>query len=98
MLHVKLAVIDNVTYLGSANFDLRSLYVNGEVMLRIEDPAFAAQMHDFCAAHESWSDAYSIESHRSRSSWLSRLRWLFAYFLMAGVDFSVARRVTLRRI
>ena len=35
MLHVKLIVADNTVYIGSANFDMRSLYINGEVMVRI---------------------------------------------------------------
>jgi cardiolipin synthase len=38
-LHTKLLIIDDVVHLGSANFDFRSLYLNLEMMLRIEDPA-----------------------------------------------------------
>ena len=35
-LHSKLIVLDDAVYLGSANFDMRSLYINFEIMLRIE--------------------------------------------------------------
>src|SRR3546814_11361214 len=34
-LHMKLIIIDDVTYVGSATFDAPTLFVNVEVMLRI---------------------------------------------------------------
>src|SRR6185295_11086522 len=40
-LHMKLIVIDDITYVGSANFDKRSLYLNVELMLRVQDVTFA---------------------------------------------------------
>src|SRR3546814_21180443 len=43
-LHAKLIVIDDITYIGSANFDMRSLYLNMEVMLRVTDEAFAQEI------------------------------------------------------
>ena len=46
-LHSKLIVIDDVVHIGSANFDMRSLYLNLEMMLRVDDPAFAAMMRRF---------------------------------------------------
>ena len=46
-LHTKLFVIDGVVHIGSANFDMRSLFLNLEMMLRVEDAAFAAAMHDY---------------------------------------------------
>ena len=46
-LHTKLFVIDDVVHIGSANFDMRSLYLNLEMMLRVEDPGFAAAMRRF---------------------------------------------------
>src|SRR3546814_10079730 len=36
-LHMKLIVVDDVVYIGSANFDVRSLFVNVELMVRIAD-------------------------------------------------------------
>src|SRR5947209_922334 len=46
-LHTKLAIIDDVVHIGSSNFDYRSLYINLEVMLRIKDAGFAAQMRAY---------------------------------------------------
>ena len=40
-------MIDDVVHIGSANFDMRSLYLNLEMMLRVDDPAFAAAMRRF---------------------------------------------------
>src|SRR4029450_12105841 len=46
-LHTKLFVVDDVVHIGSANFDMRSLFLNLEMMLRVDDKAFAAAMRDF---------------------------------------------------
>ncbi len=46
-LHTKLLVFDDVVHIGSANFDFRSLYLNLEMMLRIEDAGFAEQMRGY---------------------------------------------------
>ncbi|WP_395236966.1 phospholipase D-like domain-containing protein, partial [Salmonella sp. ZJHZ21_0184] len=46
-LHTKLYVIDDVVYVGSANFDMRSLFINMELMLRVHDAAFAAHVRRY---------------------------------------------------
>lgn len=98
MLHAKLIVADDITYLGSANFDMRSLYINGEVMLRIESAEFAAKMRAFFTAHKPWCDQITREKHRARSSFFARLGWLIGYFIVSGVDHTVTRRLSLRRL
>ncbi len=95
-LHTKLIVADNAVYIGSANFDMRSLYINGEVMLRVEDAAFATAVRGLINAHAPWCDPITREEHRARSTPFARLRWLLAYFLVSTVDFSVTRRLNLR--
>jgi cardiolipin synthase len=97
MLHMKLIVADNLVYVGSANFDMRSLFINAEIMLRIEDPEFAAQMRGLIDAHLEHCDMITAEEHRRRSRPWARLRWLLAYFLVSTVDFTVTRRMNLRR-
>lgn len=97
MLHMKLIVIDNFTYIGSANFDMRSLYINGEIMLRIDDAGFASRMHEFVSAHQEFSEEITREGHRKRSTPIARLKWLLSHFLVSGVDFTVTRRLGLRR-
>lgn len=98
MLHMKLIVVDDITYIGSANFDMRSLYINGEIMLRIEDAAFATRMRDYISDHIPHCDPITRAEHRARSSWAARLRWLISYFVVSSVDFSVTRSLTLGRI
>lgn len=97
MLHVKLIVADNTVYIGSANFDMRSLYINGEVMVRIEDGGFAERMRGLVDAHVPYCNEISREDHRAESTWLTRLRWLIAYFVVSTVDFTVTRTISLRR-
>lgn len=97
MLHMKLIVVDDATYIGSANFDMRSLYINAEIMLRIEDAGFAKKMRAFIAAHEPHCDEITRAEHKKRSGVFSRLRWLVSYFLVSTVDFSVTRSLSLRR-
>ena len=97
MLHMKLIVADHHVYVGSANFDMRSLFINAEIMVRIDNADFAEQMRGFFAAHLSHCDAITAQEHRKRAGPLSRLRWLLAYFLVSTVDFTVTRRMNLRR-
>src|SRR5690606_31465551 len=50
-LHTKLIVLDDAVYLGSANFDARSLFINLEIVLKVEDAALAARMRDYLTHH-----------------------------------------------
>lgn len=91
-LHAKLIVLDDATYIGSGNFDIRSLYINLEVMLRIEDAAFAAEAKALFDADFAVSDRIDKEAFRRQATWLNRLRWSFAYFMFTTVDLLLARR------
>ncbi len=94
-LHMKLLVIDDAVYIGSANFDMRSLYVNLELMLRIEDAAFADRMRQFIGRHHKASKRITMEEHRRHSTLWNRMRWNLSWFLVAVVDYNVARRLNL---
>jgi cardiolipin synthase len=92
-LHMKLIVIDNVVYIGSANFDVRSLFLNVEIMVRIADAKFAARMRDFLADLEPDCAIVTRSSHKVRAGWLTRLRWTLAWFVVGIVDYTVSRRL-----
>lgn len=92
-LHTKLIVIDDVVHIGSANFDMRSFYLNLEMMLRIDDPRFAAAMRGFVAAEIERSDPVTAAEHEARRTWWNRLRWALSYFVVATADYNVARRL-----
>ena len=46
-LHTKLVVLDDVVHIGSSNLDIRSLYLNMELMLRVDDAEFAQLMRSY---------------------------------------------------
>jgi cardiolipin synthase len=92
-LHAKLIVVDDATYIGSANFDMRSLYINLELMLRIEDAALAARMRDFIAHHLPHSTEVTPELYARRRTFLHRLQWIVSWFLVTVADYSVTRKL-----
>lgn len=94
-LHTKLIVLDDRTYVGSANFDMRSLYINLELMLVIEDTALAGAMRAFIAQHLDASLEVTPEVHEARATWWNRLRWRASWFLVAVLDYTVSRRLNL---
>lgn len=92
-LHMKLIVVDDVVYVGTANFDMRSLFMNVEVMLRVADAGFARQMRGFIAGLEPDCDVITAEEHKKRGTWLTRLRWTLAWFVVGVADYTVSRRL-----
>ncbi len=87
ILHAKLIVVDErIVYAGSANLDVRSLYLNYELLVRLEDPALARQASALFTAdlqhcrhlgHEAW-----IKSRH----WWERLKSRVAYLLLTELD------------
>lgn len=96
-LHAKLVIVDNIVYLGSANFDMRSLFINAENMVRIEDADFADKVRHAFGIHLHHCEGISLATLDQRASPLTKLRWMLSYFIVSTVDFSVTRRFGLRR-
>ncbi|MGI9375667.1 MAG: phospholipase D-like domain-containing protein [Tsuneonella suprasediminis] len=94
-LHEKLIVIDDVTYIGSANCDMRSLYLNLELMLRIEDAELATRMREHIGHQLQGSQAITPAIHKRRANPIARIRWWFAWFVVSVVDYTVTRRLDL---
>jgi len=95
-LHAKLIAIDDIAYVGSANFDMRSLFLNVEVMLRIEDEAFAEAIRRQIGTIAALGRPIDDNVYRHMARPLSRLRWWFDYLLVGVLDYTVTRRL-LRR-
>ena len=95
MLHSKLIVVDDVVYIGSGNFDVRSLYLNLELMFRIEDAALAQRMRAFVGQQLGASQRITVAVDRSRRSLFNRIRWGLSWFLVTVVDYSITRRLNL---
>ena len=92
-MHTKLFVLDRVVHIGSANFDMRSLYLNLEMMLRVDDAGFAEAMRRFVDGEIAQSVEITIEAHAKRRTLFNRLRWGFAYFLVAVADYRISHRL-----
>jgi cardiolipin synthase len=67
-MHLKLIVLDDTVYLGSANFDARSLYINLEIVLCITDAGLAARMREFFENMLPASQPITPEFHKRRAT------------------------------
>lgn len=92
-LHMKLLVIDDAVYIGSANLDVRSLFINLEIMVRIADADFAAHMRGLVDIMVADSLEQTRILLKRRDSWWSRFKSGLAYFLVNSVDYSIGRRI-----
>lgn len=95
-LHVKLIVLDDSVYIGSGNFDMRSLYLNLEVMLRVEDRAFADRVRELFSRELARSQPIKPALYARAATWLNRARWRLSYWLFVTADFAMARNLTSR--
>jgi cardiolipin synthase A/B len=93
MLHTKLYVVDDIVYIGSANFDVRSLYLNLEVMVRIRDAGFADMVRRYVDNEIVDCVRITPEDYaRSQTLW-TRIKGRLSYFLMSVLDYNVSRRL-----
>jgi cardiolipin synthase len=97
-LHTKLVVLDDIVHIGSSNFDIRGLYLNLEMMLRVDDPAFAALMRDYFEQEVAVSLKITPELHSRRSGLLTRLIQAISFFLVTTADYTITRRLNLGRL
>lgn len=92
-LHMKLIVIDDIVYIGSANFDMRSLFINLELMLRIKDQGFAGRMRAFVTRQLDDCQEITPQLHRQRTGIITRALGWVSYVMVAVVDYTVTRRL-----
>lgn len=92
-LHMKLIVIDDIVYIGSANFDMRSLFINLELMLRIEDQDFASRIRDFVSGEIEDCQEITLQLHRQRTGVFTRALGWISYVMVAMADYTVTRRL-----
>ncbi len=92
-LHTKLYIVDDAVHIGSSNFDFRSIYLNLEVMLRIEDAGFAQAMRDFVDGEIADSKQITPALHKKRATLWRRIKWAASYGLTTTMDYTVTRRI-----
>ena len=97
-LHMKLMVIDDTVYIGSANLDVRSTFINLEIMVRIKDAGLAVHMRTLIDGLVSQSEEQTRILLKSRDTIWSRLKAALAYFLVNSVDYTIGRRIKFRLI
>lgn len=94
-LHTKLYIVDDAVHIGSANFDMRSLFLNMELMLRIEDRAFADRMRALFDHEVRDSVEIKLSDLTGWGHTLGRARNAIAYFLVSTLDYGVTRRLNI---
>jgi cardiolipin synthase len=95
-LHTKLAVVDDLVYVGSSNFDYRSLYINLEVMLRVKDAGFAELTRGYFDREAEACQWITPDRHRKRANPWRRFKWAVSHFLVNIMDYTVTRRLNFR--
>lgn len=96
-LHTKLFVIDQVVYIGSANYDVRSLFLNLEMMLRIADAGFAAHVREYFDGEVTDCERITPELYAARTSGWIRIKQAGAFFVMTVLDYNVTRGLNFGR-
>ena len=92
-LHTKLVVLDDVVHIGSSNLDIRSLYLNMELMLRVDDGEFAQMMRGYFEGELERFTRITPELYKRRATILNRIRWAVSFFLVTSFDYGVTRRL-----
>ncbi len=94
-LHMKLLVMDDVTYFGSGNLDMRSVRLNLELMVRIEDAQVALKMRALIDQLEQSSAPIDATWQKTHASSINRIKWFFSSFMLRFVDYKLSRRLGL---
>lgn len=95
-LHTKLIVVDDAVYIGSANFDMRSLFINLEIMLRVENAEFAGAMRAYVAERIAESQPITADVHDRRRGVMTFITGWLSYFLVGFLDYTVTRRLNFK--
>jgi cardiolipin synthase len=86
ILHTKFFQFDNICYVGSANLDKRSLMINYELLVRVQDEQLAAQGSEFF--EQTLKNCTRVDRatwRKSRTMW-KKAREQWAYWVLARLD------------
>jgi cardiolipin synthase len=95
-LHTKLVIVDDVVYIGSSNFDYRSLFINLEIMLRIKDAGFASAVRAYFERELKDCTWITPALHKRRANPWRRIKWALSHFMVNVMDYTVTRRLNFR--
>lgn len=92
ILHAKLICLGPVTYIGSANLDIRSLRLNYELILRFNDKMVAAGATEIFDGMIGHSRRIDPAAWKQKHTLWQRLKGRWASFLLTRVDPFVSLR------
>lgn len=92
-LHSKLVIMDDVVHIGSSNLDIRSLYLNMELMLRVNDGPFAQMMRTYFEGELSRCVKIEPSVQDRRATLWNRFRWWLSFYLVTTLDYGVTRNL-----
>jgi cardiolipin synthase A/B len=93
ILHAKLIVIDDkIVYAGSANLDIRSLHLNYELLLRMENRRIAREAGEIFARDLRHAKQIELVAWRKARTFWARLKSRFAHFVFGRLDPYLANR------
>jgi cardiolipin synthase len=92
VLHAKLILSDGVVYVGSSNLDIRSLNLNYELMLRLEDKTAAVEAREIFERLLKHSKRIEPRQWRKSQTFWQRWKNHWAHFLLTRIDPFVALR------
>jgi cardiolipin synthase A/B len=92
VLHAKLILADDNTYVGSSNLDIRSLNLNYELMLRLADRATASSAREIFENVLKHSKKIELQHWRRAQTFWRRWKHHWAHFLLMRIDPLVALR------
>jgi cardiolipin synthase len=90
ILHAKLVCIEGVVYAGSSNLDIRSLNLNYELMLRMEEQPIAVQARVIFEQLLGQSQKIKLRRWRKTQTLWQRWKNHWAHFLLTRIDPFVA--------
>lgn len=93
ILHAKLILIDQVVYVGSSNLDTRSLNINYEVMLRIEDPGVVGPGRVIFDQDLLACRRITLGEWRKSQNLCRRLQQAWAFYFLSRVDLYFANKM-----
>ena len=94
-LHMKLMVLDDICHFGSGNLDMRSVRLNLEIMVRVEDAEMAAKLRALIDDMEEVSRPVDKSWFQQYAGFTDRLRWYVSSFMLRFVDYNLSRKLNL---
>ncbi|HKQ40620.1 MAG TPA: phospholipase D-like domain-containing protein [Verrucomicrobiae bacterium] len=91
ILHSKLILMDDEVFVGSANLDTRSLWINYELVLNLKDPLLANQARAIFEQDLSNSRRIEPRNWRKARGFWEKCKESWAYFILARMDPYMAR-------